>query len=146
MDALCALLDSALGISPVTSYSGVKRVEEACKPLLLLSLHGINYLAGLGNDRNRYMLSRETINSETEGHSPALWICNPRLLAMPPGPRGCGAAVELGSPRRRPGAAHSVAAYVAAAIVRFNSDSNPGVSDALLGNTYMTWCEKLSTL
>ena len=27
MDALCALLDCALGISPVTSYSGVKKLE-----------------------------------------------------------------------------------------------------------------------
>ena len=28
MDALCALLDCAVGISPVTSYSGVKMVSR----------------------------------------------------------------------------------------------------------------------
>ena len=33
MDALCVLLDCALGISPVTSYSGVKRFALEMSPV-----------------------------------------------------------------------------------------------------------------
>ena len=39
MVVLCALHDGALGISPVTSYSGVKEVEHHCGASSMLAMH-----------------------------------------------------------------------------------------------------------